>query len=227
MELWVDVVVKDHGASYHNPRGDLSPEEYQPMRSPTRFHSAIERFDAANAEDPNVELVDGVAQPRELVYAKRMTARLDRYRPDASEPVRLAARCQHIRRWVSPRTDFPEGRAGYRRWRTELARFHASSAAAILREVGYDASVVTRVESLLRKEQLTSDPDVQLFEDVICLVFLDHYLADFASKHEDSRLLDVLAKAWNKMTAEGRVAALELELPAPERSLVERAIGHL
>ena len=197
------------------------------MRSPTRFHSAIERFDAANAEDPNVELVDGVAQPRELVYAKRMTARLDRYRPDASEPVRLAARCQHIRRWVSPRADYPDGRAGYRQWRTELARFHASTAAAILDQVGYDAAVIARIESLLRKEQLKADPDVQLLEDVICLVFLDHYLADFASKHEEARLLDVLAKTWRKMSEDGRVAALELELSAAKRSLVERAIARL
>lgn len=197
------------------------------MRSPVRFQRAIDRFDAANAEDPNSELVDGVAQPRELVYARRMTAHLERYRPDAPEPVRLAARCQHIRRWVSARADFPEGRAGYRQWRAELARFHASTAAVILREVGYDAPVVARVESLLRKERLESDPDVQLLEDVICLVFLDHYLADFASKQEDSRLLNVLAKTWSKMSAEGRVAALELDLPAAERSLVERAIAGL
>jgi hypothetical protein len=197
------------------------------MHSTGRLQRAIDRFDAANAEDPNSELVDGVSQPRELVYARRMTAHLDRYRPDAPEPVRLAARCQHIRRWVSARADFPDGRAGYRQWRTELARFHASTAAAILNEVGYDAALVARVESLLRKEQLKTDPDVQLLEDVICLVFLDHYLADFASKHEDGRLLDVLAKTWRKMSDEGRQAALDLELPAATRSLVERAIAGL
>ena len=194
------------------------------VSSSDRFQRAIDRFDAANAEDPNEDLVNGVAQPRELVYARRMTARLDRYRPDAPEPVRLAARCQHIRRWTSARADYPDGRDGYRAWRTALARFHALTAAAILRDVGYDNAVVARVESLLRKERFKADPDVQLLEDVICLVFLAHYLVDFVSKHDDDTLLGVLAKTWRKMSDEGRRAALALELPAAQRALVERAV---
>lgn len=197
------------------------------MNTTDRFQLALDRFDAANAEDPNQDLVNGVSHPRELVYARRMTARLDRYRPNASEPVRLAARCQHIRRWVSARTDYPEGRLGYRQWRTELARFHASTAATILREVGYDDALVARVESLLRKEQLKADADAQLLEDVICLVFLEHYFADFAPKHEEVTLLGVLTKTWRKMSAEGRREALALELPTPLRSLVERAVSQL
>ena len=132
-----------------------------------RFQKAVERFDAANREDPNREVAEGVEQAKELLYARRMSACLDRFGPDAPEPVRLAARCQHIRRWTIPRTDYPEGRNGYRRWRTDLAWFHASTAAAILREVGYDDTTVARVEALLRKERLKTDPDVQLLEDVI------------------------------------------------------------
>ena len=158
------------------------------MTSDDRFRRAVERFDAANAEDPNRERADGVEQPKELVYARRMTARLDRFRPDAPEPVRLAARCQHIRRWTIPRTDYAAGREGYRRWRTDLARFHADTAAAILRDVGYGDDVVARVGSLLRKERLKADPDVQLLEDVICLVFIEHYLAGFAPKHDEETL---------------------------------------
>ena len=195
------------------------------MTSTDRFRRACEWFDAANAEDPNRELVDGVAQPKELVYARRMTARLDRFRPDAPEAVRLAARCQHIRRWTIPRTDYRDGRAGYRRWRTDLARFHASTAAAILRDVGYRDDIVVRVESLLRKERLKADPDVQLLEDVICLVFIEHYLADFAPKHDDERLLGVLRKTWRKMSDAGQRAALALDLPANLRALVERAMA--
>ena len=195
------------------------------MTATDRFQLALDRFDAANAEDPNQDLVDGVQHPRELVYARRMTARLDRYRPNASEPVRLAARCQHTRRWVSARIDYPDGRGGYRQWRTELARFHASTAATILREVGYDDALVARVESLLRKEQLKADADAQLLEDVICLVFLEHYLADFAPKHDDAMLLGVQSKTWRKMSDQGRREALALELPAALRSLVERAVS--
>lgn len=195
------------------------------MTSADRFRRAVERFDAANAEDPNRERADGVEQPKELLYARRMTARLDRFRPDAPEAVRLAARCQHIRRWTVPRTDYPAGREGYRRWRTELARFHASTAAAVLRDVGYGEEVVARVESLLRKERLKADPDVQLLEDVICLVFLEHYLAGFAPKHDEETLVGVLRKTWRKMSDDGRRAALALDLPAGLRRLVERAAG--
>ncbi len=195
------------------------------ISSSDRFQRAIDRFDAANAEDPNEDLVNGVAQPRELVYARRMTARLDRYRPDAPEPVRLAARCQHIRRWTSARADYPDGRDGYRTWRMALARFHALTAAAILRDVGYDNAVVARVESLLRKERLKADPDVQLLEDVICLVFLAHYLADFVSKHDDDTLLGVLAKTWRKMSDSGRSAALTLDLAPEVAASVGRAVA--
>lgn len=195
------------------------------MPSSDRFCQAIARFDAANADDPNRELVDGVAQPRELVYGRRMTARLDQFRPDAPEPVRLAARSQHIRRWTHPRTDYPAGRDGYRLWRIELARFHASTAATILREVGYDEDTVARVESILKKERLKADPDVQLLEDVICVLFLEHYLADFATKHDDDKLLGVLRKTWRKMSDDGRQAALALDLPSDLRALVARAVA--
>ncbi len=191
-----------------------------------RFERAVERFDAANAEDPNGELVNGLKQPKELLYARRMTEALDRFRPSAPESVRLAARCQHIRRWTRPRSDYPEGRHGYRQWRTDLAQFHAATAADILREVGYDDTVIDRVGSLLRKERLKVDPDVQLLEDVICLVFLQHYLVDFAPKHDDDKLLGVLRKTGRKMSEEGRHAALALTLPAALRTLVERAVAN-
>ena len=190
-----------------------------------RFDRAIACFDAANREDPNPAVADGAEQPKELLYACRMTACLDRFGPDTPEPVRLAARCQHIRRWTIPRTDYPEGRDGYRRWRTDLARFHATTAAAILREVGYDNSTVARVESLLRKERLKTDADVQLLEDVICLVFLEHYLSDFVPKHDEEKLLGVLRKTWRKMSDDGRRAAQALDLPAELTALVERAVS--
>ena len=189
-----------------------------------RFRLAIERFDAANAEDPNHELVDGGLEPKELVYARRMTERLRCFCPGASEAVFLAARSQHIRRWTRPRADYPTGRDGYRRWRTELGRFHAMTAAVILRDVGYDPMTIGRVEELLRKERLKADPEAQLLEDIICLVFVEHYLADFAPKHEDEKLLGVLRKTWRKMSEAGRQAALGLDLSPAVGALLERAL---
>ena len=188
-----------------------------------RLREALARFDRANADDPNRELVDGAEQPRELVYARRMTATLERFAPDAPEAVRLAVRCQHIRRWTVPRETYPEGRDGYRRWRSDLARFHAETAGTILHEVGYGEDTIERVGALLRKERLKADPQVQLLEDIACLVFLQHYLPAFAARHDDAKLVDILGKTWRKMSERGRAAALGLELEPRVRPLVSRA----
>ena len=198
------------------------------MRRPRvshRFEDAVASFDAANALDPNHDSIDSIPQPKELVYARRMTVALARFAPDASEEVQLAARCQHIQRWTIPRSTYQDGRDGYRAWRTDLARFHADTAGAILHEVGYNASAVGRVQSLLRKERLKADPEVQLLEDVICLVFLQYYLAAFADRHAESKVSDILRKTWRKMSAKGRLAAPNLNLPDDLRALITRAIA--
>ena len=197
----------------------------QPFEPSERFRDAVERFDRANAEDPNVETADGASHPKELLYAQRMSDALERFAPDASDVVRLAVRCQHIRRWTVPRDSYPEGRDGYRRWRTDLGRFHAETAGDILREVGYDDQTTGRVQVLLRKERLKADPEVQLLEDVVCLVFLGHYLASFAAQHEDEKVVGILQKTWRKMSERGRVAALGLDLAPDLRALVTRSIG--
>src|ERR1700687_5071845 len=90
-----------------------------------RFERAIARFDAANAEDPNREPADGREWPKELLYAERMSAMLERFAPDASETLRLAARCQHIQRWKIPRAEYPMDRIGYLQWRKRLNKLHA------------------------------------------------------------------------------------------------------
>ena len=198
----------------------MSPETSDPGAADAeRLRQALACFDRANAEDPNCEADGGAEQPRELLYARRMTARLERFDPDASEAVRLAARCQHIRRWTVPRNTYPDGRDGYRRWRTDLARFHADTAAAILREVGYGDDTVARVGALLRKERLKADPEVQLLEDVACLVFLEHYLPAFAPRHDTAKLTGILRKTWRKMSPRGQAAAFKLDLdPALQRA---------
>ena len=190
-----------------------------------RFTQAIRRFDAANAEDPEVEAVDGVSYPKELLYARRMTDWLQRYAPDASEALRLAVRCQHIRRWAIPRHDYPMDRRGYLQWRSTLARFHGDTAAEILRGVGYDDTMIQRVRSLLRKEGLKRDAEVQCLEDVICFVFLENYCADFARQHETAKALGILRKTWNKMSERGHEVARTLTLPPELRQLIEAALA--
>ena len=188
-----------------------------------RFQWAVTKLDQANSEDPNREVYEGSGHPKELLYARRMSDWLERLEPEAPEPVQLAARAQHIRRWEIPRDRYPKDREGYRRWRTDLGRFHAETAGDILQEAGYEEATVARVQSLLRKERLKTDPDCQLLEDVICLVFLEFYLAAFAQGHEEEKLVNILRRTWRKMSPRGQQAALQLELHDSVRALVEKA----
>ena len=191
---------------------------------PSQRAAAFAAFDAANAADPRYANKEGQEIPYELLYARRMTEELDRFAPDASEPLRLAARAQHLERWRSPREDYPMDREGYLRWRADLKKFHAARAQEILSALNYDAAVCERVAFLLQKKRLKRDEDTQTLEDVICIVFLKHYAADFAAGHPTDKVLDILRKTLRKMSDRGRAAALAAELPEGVRHLLNRAL---
>jgi hypothetical protein len=193
--------------------------------SDPRERAALDRFGAAHREDPRTIQVGGVAMPWSVHYHERLAYWVRRFDPEASAPLRLAAACQHIRRWQVPRTDYEVGRRGYRKWRSDLAAMHARTAREVLSEVGYDGPTVARVEVLIRKVGLGSDPDVQLFEDAICMVFFESEYVDLASKHDDAKVVDILRRTWTKMSPKGHAAALALSagLPDRERRLVETA----
>jgi hypothetical protein len=192
---------------------------------PVRFAAAIQRFDDANAADPNRTVAGGESVPDELLYARRITDWLNRLEPQASEPLRLAVRCQHLCRWMIPRGQYPMTRPGYLQWRSTLARFHADKAGEILRDVGYGEDVVRRVQSLVRKEGLNTDPEAQTLEDVACLVFLENEFSDFAARHDEQKVIAVVAKTWRKMSDRGRGAALALDLPGKERAIIGKALA--
>ncbi len=189
------------------------------------FAAAQARIDAANSADPNRESFQGVEQPKELLYSHRMTEWLNRLEPAASEALRLAAHGQHICRWTIPRNHFPMDRAGYHRWRSTCQRMHADKLGEILRDVGYDEPTVSRVQSLVRKERLKLDSESQLLEDVICLVFLENYFADFSRQHDEAKLIDIVRKTWKKMSSRGQRAALQLPLSAETKTIVDKALS--
>jgi hypothetical protein len=195
------------------------------MNDPKKFQRAIERFDEENARDPNMEIVDGAECPRELVYAERLTDWVLKLKPDASETLRLAARCQHICRWMIPRDTYERTKAGYLRWRTELKKFHAQKAGEILREVGYTDEVIIRVQALNLKKDFPKDPDSRVLEDALCLVFLEHQFAELASRSTDEQMINALRKSWNKMTEQARAEALKLTYGSREHALIEKAIA--
>ncbi len=196
----------------------------------SRLQSVLDAIDAANREDPVLETdpESGQEVPRALLYGQRMSRMLEAFAPGSGELVRIAVRAQHIRRWTVPRGDYPEGRAGYRRWRTDLARYHAEVTGGLMAERGYDSREIEHVGKLQRKEGIKSDPEAQLLEDVACLVFLRHYLADFVAehghKHDEEKLLGIIRKTWRKMSEQAHAAALAQHLPEEIRAVVHQAL---
>ncbi len=195
-----------------------------------RFEQAIALFDAANSEDPNREAADGRDWPKELLYAHRMTEMLERFAPEASEAVRLACRAQHIQRWKIPRKDYPMTPEGYQRWRTTLYKFHAELAGKFMREAGYDEDMIERVMKVVGKRGLKVNPETQVMEDVVDLVFIEYYMLGFASQkteYSEEKWLDIIRKTWRKMSDQGHAFAVSGKLKLPEAllPLILKAVG--
>jgi hypothetical protein len=190
-----------------------------------RLQDVLHRIDTANSEDPNRIVHNGVERPAELLYSERMTRALDQFRPEASEELRIAVRAQHLRRWTIPRGNYPMDRAGYHRWRNDLKRKHAEWTAGLMSEAGYEQGEIEHVERLIRKENLRTDPEAQVLEDVACLVFLEHYVSGFAGKHEAGKVISILRKTWSKMSPEGQRAAMALPLDPTVSHLLHEALA--
>lgn len=195
------------------------------IKDQSRFDQLIHLIDEANQADPNQEAVEGKSYPKEWLYAQRMTQWLQQLYPEASEELRIAAHAQHICRWEIPRSDYPMDRPGYHQWRTSLQRFHAEKAGQLLVEAGYEADLIDRVQQLLQKKNLRKDTECQQLEDIICLVFLDYYFEDFAAKHQDEKVIDILRKTWRKMSKRGQEEALRIDFTSKAKTLVEQALA--
>lgn len=189
------------------------------------LNAVFERIDQANAGDPRSTNDGGIQRPTELVYSERMSLTLERFCRQAPDHLRIAARAQHIERWKSPRSSYPEGRAGYLKWRKELKDYHARRTGELMSEAGYPREDVERVSSLILKERLKHDGEAQTLEDIACLVFLEHYAADFIADHADEKVVDILGKTARKMSARGLSAAAELPLQDRLSRLLHQALA--
>ena len=189
-----------------------------------RFREAIRMIDEENALDPNIKMIEGRPEPGELVYSQWLTGWVLRLQPNASEPLRLAARGQHISRWTIPRESYPKDRAGYLRWRAALKQFHAEKAAAILTKAGYSEQEISRVQSLVVKKNFPQDAETRVLEDALCLVFLERQLSDLMLKTSEDKLINALQKSWSKMSPDGQAHALRLRLGEKETSLLREAL---
>ena len=196
----------------------------------TAFNRAVALIDAANDEDPNQVEVDGKHWPKERLYSERMSDMLERFAPDADEVAKLAIRAQHIQRWKSPREAYPEGRQGYLQWRTGLYKFHAETTGELLQKAGYEDDFIQRVKKAVGKKAIKVNRDTQLLEDVTDLVFIEHYMLEFAGKHpeySEEKWLDIIRKTWKKMSESAQQFALSgnIRLPEPLVPLIQKAVG--
>ena len=191
-----------------------------------RFSRAMALFDAANAEDPNLD----EGQPKELLYGRRMSDMIARFAPQASEVAQLAVRAQHIQRWKVPRSSYPMNKEGYHAWRTGLYTFHADTTGELMRQAGYDDASIERVKKAVGKRGIKSNPETQLLEDIADLVFIEHYMLAFAQSkpdYDEAKWLDIIRKTWQKMSkaAQGFALSGKIKLPEPLLPLITKAIG--
>jgi len=196
----------------------------------SKYNKARALIDAANSADPNRVTADGNEWPKELLYSERMSDMLERYKPDADDAMKLAIRAQHIERWKSPRNAYPMDRIGYLKWRKDLYKIQANTAAKLLLEAGLGDKEVDRVRNSVAKKNIKGNPDTQLLEDVTDLVFMEHYMQEFVGKHPDyteEKWIEIIQKTWHKMSSNAHEFALSgaIKLPEPLVPLVQKAVS--
>lgn len=188
------------------------------------FQAALQAFDDANAEDPKKITVREKEIPYEWIYSQWLEAWVKKLDPEASEALLLAARCQHLRRWKVPRTDYDPGRIGYLKWRKFLYQFHADEAGEILQKLNYPPEIIEKVQAINLKKNL-KDPDTQTMEDALSLVFLEHQMRDFLKKTPIEKMPDILKKTWAKMSPKARDFALKLPFSPDELALIQKSLA--
>lgn len=190
------------------------------------FEKASQLIDEAHAQDPKKIEVNGHEVPYELHYAQKMTSYLEKRSPHASDPLKLAVRAQHFRRWEVPRDSYPMTRIGYHAWRTFLKKRQAQLAGPILKECGYSTEDVQKAMAMIEKQGLKEgDPETQVLEDVACLVFLDDQFEAFEKEHDEDKIIKILQKTWGKMSPEGHKLALEIPMAQSSQDLVSKALN--
>jgi hypothetical protein len=192
------------------------------MEAAERARAAI---DAAHEADPN-RASDGRAA--ELVYADGMEKWVARVVPGADEVLRLAARCQHLERWLVPRASFPLGKPGYLAWRRSLYVKQAERARLIMVESGLPAGKASEAATWISKTDMRTNAGSQALEDAAVLVFLESEIGAFAAQHAEytrEKFVDILRKTWRKMSPRARELALGIELPPGIAALVSEATG--
>ncbi|SFD99537.1 protein of unknown function [Chitinophaga sp. CF118] len=188
------------------------------------LEQAFNLFDEYNQRDPVKVTWNGQEYPSEYFYALKLYEWIKKLNPEASEPLLLASRCQHIGRWEIARNTYPDGRVGYLKWRSDLSKFHAQKATEILQSLGYEADIINQVNIIVLKKTLKTNSEVQTMENALCLVFLEFQYDELAEKHSEEKMIGILQKTWAKMSSQGREAALLLNYSDKGSKLLNKAL---
>jgi hypothetical protein len=201
---------------------DVWPDDADP-----RWRAAVLAFTRHHDADPREVVRDGVTTTASIDYHARVSAWVRRLDPHAPLPVRLAALAQHVRRFELPRSAYPSGPQGYKRWRAAAGLRHAEIAREVMTAVGYDEATISHTCDVMLKKKLAHDPAAALLEDAVCLRFVEDELATFAAEQvaagkDREALRTIVAKTWAKMSTAGRAAAPALlpGLPSDIAALV-------
>ncbi|KAK3699785.1 hypothetical protein LTR37_016294 [Vermiconidia calcicola] len=177
-----------------------------------RFEKARAEIYIGHDEDPTKVTIDGKEVPYERHYAEKMESYLSKREPDASEVLRLAV------------SSYPMTKVGYHSWRSNLKKRQAELVGQIM-DSYYSAEDKQRCMALIEKEGLKQgEEEVQVLEDVACLVFLDDQFDEFQKKHDEAKIVNILKKTWVKMSSKGHEMALQIPMTDECKALVKKAL---
>lgn len=180
---------------------------------------SLNRIDRYNADDPNHFNGAPLAQ----FQGERAHYWVLYLNPAATPALQLAARAHHLGRWELPRGEFDAGRDGYLRWRRAQKKRHAAVLATLLAE-DVPGPPLDRAIEIVQKKGLGSDPEVQAFEDAVCLTFIETQFLSTADKlGDDNKMVEIVAKTLRKMTPAGHAAAGSIALDERSAGIINRA----
>jgi hypothetical protein len=186
----------------------------------SRYEAAAAAIDAANSDDPTIVVVRGRQAPLALIHGQLAAEWIGRLVDEPDEALLLAGRAHHLRRWQLRRDSYPDGRAGYLRWRRDQKARHATEIAVILSPHGYPPDEIERVQRLIRREPIDG---VQTVEDAACLVFVETQLAGLTERMDHALLVEVIRKTARKMSPEGLRFVPEIPLTEGARNVLAEA----
>lgn len=198
--------------------------EAQKVRDP-RIGHVLAAFEEIGRKDPRLVVIDGTTYPRQLGEAKLLVHFIAQMVDPISDALFLACHCQHLGRFESPRSEFPQDNAGYKAWRTEASRRSSERSANLMKEFGFEASIIERVSKIVSKQGRATNPEVQIMEDALCLTFLILDAEDFVLRHTEEEMTRILKRTWMKMSETGHRTALSTPLAPTVKKAVEIALA--